>query len=353
VKRGPVLLLGAALLLGCSDTAGLGSTERTYRMGFSAIPPRPDNAVALASLNSWATRADAGIMHLSIPWTVLLAGTDAETEVRTVQLPLAQFYRGHGFVLVVTLDVTDGLNRAQEDPALIAAGRSITDTAIQRLYRTYVTAIDTILHPEYLGLAAETNLIRAAAPAPVYAAVVTMTNAAAAEQRSLGTPSLLYVSVQVETAWGRLVSGGPYVGIAQDRSDFPFIDAIGLSSYPYLGSFADPEDLPDDYYSRLVDPPALPVMVVEGGWPSMSAAGFVTSAVEQARYIHRQGQLLDRAAAVGVFQLTFTDLDLVAAPPPPGSILPLFATLGLVDTALIPKPALASWDSLFDRRLKP
>lgn len=344
--------LGACLVVGCSDTDGAPPT-RTYRMGFSAIPPRNDLTVALASLNLWATRADAGIMHLSIPWTVLLGGTAAETEVRTVQLPLAQFYRGHGFALMVTLDPTDGLNRAQEDPALIAAGRSIADTAIQRLYRTYVTAIDTILHPDYLGLAAETNLIRAAAPDAVYAAVVTMTNDAAAEQRGLGTTSRLYVSVQVEVAWGRLAGAGPYVGIAQDRADFPFIDAIGLSSYPYLAGFADPADLPDDYYSRLVEPPQLAVMVVEGGWPSMSAGTFVTSPSKQAQYLHRQGQLLDRAAAIGVFQLTFTDIDLVASPPPPGSILPLFATLGLVDTALIPKPSLASWDSLFDRRLRP
>jgi len=179
-----------------------------------------------------------------------------------------------------------------------------------------------------------------------------MTNAAAVEQRTLGTSSHLYVSVQVEVAWGRLSGVGPFVGIAQDRADFPFIDLIGLSSYPYLAGFADPADLPDDYYSRLVEPPQLPVMVVEGGWPSVSAGSFVTSPTEQAHYIHRQAQLLDRAGAIGVFQLTFTDIDLVASPPPPGSILPLFATLGLVDTALIPKPALASWDSLFDRRLR-
>ncbi|MBI4535315.1 MAG: hypothetical protein HY708_03490 [Ignavibacteriae bacterium] len=48
-------------------------------------------------------------------------------------------------------------------------------------------------------------------------------------------------------------------------------------------------------------------------------------------------------------QLTFTDLDLVAHPPPPGSILPLFAYLGLVDVNLYPKPALSAWDTAFAR----
>jgi hypothetical protein len=74
----------------------------------------------------------------------------------------------------------------------------------------------------------------------------------------------------------------------------------------------------------------------------------------QARYIRRQLELLDAANATAVFQLTFTDLDLTSIPQPPGSILSLFASLGMVDTQLRPKPALATWDSVFSgRRLVP
>ncbi len=79
-----------------------------------------------------------------------------------------------------------------------------------------------------------------------------MTNATAARLGALGPGPKLFVSVQVEVAWGRLVPGGTDVGM----------------------------------------------------------------------------------------------LDLSAIPLPPGSILPLFAHLGLVDSALGPKPALAIWDSV-------
>src|SRR5206468_3718068 len=103
-------------------------------------------------------------------------------------------------------------------------GRSITDTAVQRVYREWLYAVADKLRPEYLGLAAETNLIRAAAPDSVYQALVVMANAAAAQIRDSSLPSPLYVSVQVETAWGRLTPGGPYEGIAQDLADFPFVD---------------------------------------------------------------------------------------------------------------------------------
>jgi hypothetical protein len=89
--------------------------------------------------------------------------------------------------------------------------------------------------------------------------------------------------------------------------------------------------------------------VTEGGWTSASLGPIVSSPETQRRYIARQARLLDSARAVAVFQLTFTDLDL---PPtlPPGSILPLFARLGLVDIHLVPKPALSAWDAVFARQ---
>jgi hypothetical protein len=177
-----------------------------------------------------------------------------------------------------------------------------------------------------------------------------MANAAAAELGTLGVTSTLYVSVQVEVAWGGL-GGGGYQGIATDLADFPIIEALGLSSYPYLGGFTQPESLPLDYYARLATESSLPVLVVEGGWPSTAVGGVTSTPAMQARFIGRQMELLDAASAVAVFQLTYADLHPSIFPP--GSILPLFATLGLVDTALAPKPALAVWDSLYARPRRP
>jgi hypothetical protein len=78
----------------------------------------------------------------------------------------------------------------------------------------------------------------------------------------------------------------------------------------------------------------------------------VSSEDEQRRYIQRQAQLLDEARAIAVFQLTFTDLDLASLPPqPPGSILYLFVTCGLVDADLNAKAALSAWDTIFARPL--
>jgi hypothetical protein len=346
--------LAAGLALACQAATQPAARPRPFRMGFSAIPPRPDQTVLLQGLDLWtAHHADAAIMHIAVPWVALLGGTTPPQEVRGNELGLATYYRGRRLRLAVTVDVTDGLDRSREDPTLDSLGRSITDTMMQRMYREYVVALDSIVHPDYLGLAAETNLIRFAAPDSVYRAVVAMTNAAAAELRGAGGATPLYVSVQVEVAWGRLPGAGGYVGIAQDLTDFPFLDVLGLSSYPYLAGFADPDSVPLDYYARLTAGHPLPLLVVEGGWTSLSLGAIASSPATQARYIDRQVRLLDSARAVAVFQLTFADLDLSTVTLPPGSILPLFAHLGVVDSAFGAKPALAAWDSALARPLTP
>lgn len=327
---------------------------RPYVMGFSVVPPKPDIKVALQSMEIWTRRADAAIMHMDVPWALLLAGTSPLDALKKDGIDLARYYRSRNLKLVITTDVTNGLARESEAPALVAARRSIAEPEVQRLYRAFVLAVAENLQPDYLGLAAETNLVRAIAPRRVYEALVRMTRDAATEIRATrhGKTLPLYISVQVETAWGRLGQRTNYIGIDADLRDFPFITVLGLSSYPYLGGFNEPEQIPPEYYSR-VNAKGLPLLIVEGGWPSASVRGaFSSSPAMQARYIRRQAELLEHANAVATFQLPFADLDLASFPKPIPTILPLFATLGLVDKNLKAKPALATWDTIFARRVK-
>jgi hypothetical protein len=262
------------------------------------------------------------------------------------------YLRGKGLQLYFMVDLTDGLSRADEAPQLRARGRSLTEPAVQQLYRSYVLAVARKLAPEYLGLAAETNLIRVAASPALYNAVVRAANDAAADVRAGGSSATLLFSAQVETAWGMFGSSGPYVGIERDFVDFPFAQLLGLSSYPYFG-YSQPDDLPLNYYTRLLAGRTLPVMVVEGGWTSGSVGTIQSSTALQARYLTRQAALLDASSARGVLQLVFADLDLTAFAPPLPANLPLFAQLGLADSNFVAKPALSIWDSLYARPRAP
>jgi hypothetical protein len=231
-------------------------------MGFSAIPPWPDFPLLLQTLEKFTAHADAAIMSNEAPWDSLLAGVPPDAFVRRQQLPLAQYYRGKGLRVWVYLDPANGLNRAGESDPLVAAGRSITEPAIQQLYRDYAVALDTLIRPDVFGVVLETNLIRAASPAPLYSAIRQVANDAAADIRSHDAVVQLSASVQVETAWGKFTGSG-YQGVDTDFADFPFIQWLGLSSYPYF-VWPEPASLPDDYYSRLLIGHDVPVGVVEG-----------------------------------------------------------------------------------------
>ncbi len=362
--RSTLLACAAALVLtGVSACGGGGGgsasttpptpdATRTWRLGFSALPPRSTTAAVLQGIDLWSQRAELAAIHEELPWTDLLAGMSPDDILDRDKVQLVAYMRAKGLQLYFMADLTDGLSRGEEAPQLRALGRSITEPAVQQVYRDYMLAVERKLHPEFIGLAAETNLIRVAAPSAVYAAVVTATNAAAADLRAAASAATLMFSVQVETAWGLLPAAGNYVGVEQDFADFPFAQMLGLSSYPYF-AFAQPEDIPANYYSRLPNGRALPLMVVEGGWASATAGTIQSSPELQARYVTRHAQLLDSVGARGLIQLEFADIDLASFPPPIPANLSLFINIGLTDSDFNPKPALAAWDALHARRLTP
>ncbi len=355
-----IALLAAMALLpvlgGCSKKptkpAPTAGPPRSYRMGFMANAPRADFNLLLQAINLLIQHSDVAMISFEAPWDSLLAGTRADSIVLRQIKPLADYYRGNGLRVWVYVDPANGLNRAAESDPLVAAGHHITEPAIQQLYRNWCVALDTLIHPDVMGLALETNLIRAASSPTLYNAIKQVVNDAAADVRAHDPAATLSASVQVETAWGLLPNVGSYQGVATDFTDFPFIQVLGLSSYPYF-AWAEPESLPLNYYSRLVQGRTTPVGITEGGWTSESFSTVVGTADKQRRFMVRQAQLLDDAHAAAVFQLVFTDIEVASLPAPQGQGIAPFSRTGVVDTLLAAKPALAAWDQTRQRPFQP
>ena len=333
-----------------TPTTGAGpAATRSWKMGFSPNPPRLTVAAVLQGIDLWSQRAEYAIIHEELPWKDLLAGLTPEAILIRDKIELVQYLRGKGLELIFIGELNDGLARENDAPQLRALGRSITEPAIQRLYQDYILAVDLMLKPRVLGLIAESNLIRMAAPS-LYPAIRQTANNTAAALRAAGSSTSLMASVQVETAWGKLSGSGSFAGIETDFADFPFVQTLGLSSYPYFG-WNSPDEIPLDYYQRLLTGRTLPAMVVEGGWASNSAARVVSSEEKQSRYIARHAELLDQIAAKAWLQLQFADIDLAALNGAIPANLPLFGSIGLTDSNFNPKPALAQWDLLHRRQL--
>lgn len=345
-------------ILSCKKENPVSSTvTRSYRMGFQNSAPRFDDInLFIQSLQLWTPKADAAIISVEVPWDSIFAGKPIVNYVINNYKGLVDFYRSKNLKLWIYIDPQNGLNRASEARELVAFSKSIAQPEIQSIYRRFVVVMDSILRPEHLGLALETNLIRAAASSAIYNGVKKAANDAAADIRKVNFTVKLSVSVQVDFAWGRLLGNGTYIGIDQDFIDFPFIQELGLSAYPYF-DFSKPEDIPLNYYTKLIESKSIPVFVTEGGWPSKSFTGpnqkKITSNVKtQQSYLKHQSLLLDNASATALFQLTFTDIDLSSVPSFVDPNINNFANLGLVDIKLQPKPGFDTWTDIFNRTLK-
>jgi hypothetical protein len=346
-----IILVGITIsLLSCKKDEEPAS--RTFKMGFQNSAPRSDLDLVLQSLNLWTQRADVAMITTEVPWAELLVGMSVDDYVVKNYKDLVAFYRSKNLKLWVYIDPQNGLDRASDAVDLQQANKSIADADMQLLYQKFTIAMDSILMPDHLGLALETNLIRDASPPSIYNGVRTAVNATAQVVRARNATVPLSISVQVDHAWGKL-GGGLYSGIGQDFTDFPFIQELGLSSYPYFG-FDDPTDIPLNYYNRLVEGKNLPVFITEGGWSSASVTtqdrSFVSSPELQKVYIEHHTHLLNEVDAKAVFQLVFTDIDGTTVPDDVPDNIDYFLYLGLVDINFNIKPALHAWDEVFNYR---
>lgn len=350
----PVALLsgcggGAAPATPSGDALATTPTTRRWSMGFSRVSPRADASSVTFVFDQMASRAEFVVMQEHLPWAELLAGVPAQSLVERELLPMASLARERGLKVALLAELTDGLDRSVEPAGLVATGHRLIEPEVQARYAEYMVAAARTLQPAWLGLATETNAVRALAPVETYQGVVAAAARAASAVRAAGLDTPRMISVQVELAWGLLGGAGVYAGVAQDRQDFGFIDLLGLSSYPYFGH-SQPEAIPLDYYSRLAD--GMPTLVVEGGWPSTAQASLASDPALQARYLSRQAELLDQARSLGVAQLLLADLDPASLSPEVRDALGAFLSLGLMDSGGTPKSALATWDQLSARSLQ-
>lgn len=346
-----VTLLMVILIVGCKPKPKDDlKNERTYRMGFqNSAPNYHDINKVLQTLNMWTSKADAAIISMEVPWDSLYNGVTPQQYVTRNCTELVKYYRGKNLKLWVYIDPCNGLDRSKDATSLAAMGKSIAQAEPQQRFRRFCFVMDSMLQPEHMGVALETNLIRGLSPDSIYQGMKAAVNGAAADIAAYDTKTKLSVSVQVDYAWG-WGGTGVYQGVEKDFTDFPFVQELGLSSYPYF-VYDKAQDIPFDYYSRIISGHLLPVFVSEGGWSSQTIGTRTQTSQKQADYITKHLELLDNVKAIGVFQLLYCDINLSALPPGFPANIDQFIYIGLTDTSLNAKPGLAIWEAAYQRPL--
>ena len=110
-------------------------------------------------------------------------------------------------------------------------------------------------------------------------------------------------------------------------------------------------------HQRFAHATSLPLIQVEGGWSSAVSPWGGGTPIDQAKYFARIGSLLAGVGAKLWVMLFYNDLNLADPswnlPPDRQAVLQNFATMGITNTALAPKPAYWDWKRLFERPLLP
>lgn len=358
-------ILAMAVVLGCgggSDSpAGPGDpgpdpdpdpppeAGRTFRMGFAPSIPRPSQDLFFQVVADMREVAGVAIVQQPVPWGDLLDGTRTFEEAVADRVEVLEFLRANGFRLVYLLDPLDGLDRTREPPELVARGRSIAEPEIRDTHERWAMAIAERVGPAWYGLASEINTLAGHSDLELYDELVDLVDELAPRIRVASPGTKVFVSFQVEDARGTPPFPPSQVDHFELIDDFD-VDALGLSSYPAF-VFDTPAEIPDDHYAIFDLETDLPLLVVEGGWPSGTGSGVSGTPQEQAAWVRRSAELLNGIDARLWLLLLYADLDVPALglPPERAQGLSNFATMGLVDTKLDPKPAFTAWQEIFAR----
>ena len=322
--------------------------SRPYRLGWFMVPPKPSVESVLATFPEAAKHSDAVLLQREVPWSRILAGTSMETIVEEDYDGLIAYLRGLGLHVSILVDPLDGLDRTRESNETRNAGRTLNDPALRDLHEQWVELLAARYRPDYLGLASEINSLAARGDATLFANLRDVCNRLAPRVRSLAPGTKVFVSFQVDEAWGRPPvppSSVDHFALARDFD----VDVMGLSSYPSF-FFDQPSEIPDDYFRRLQVASGKPVILAEGGWSSDRFGSGETpfSLAQQAAFHARLFDLMDSVQAELVILLLFADLDIeaYAATAAPGQNiegLRPFSKMGIVTSELAPKPAFDIW----------
>lgn len=325
---------------------------RSFLMGWAPTPPQPTVESIIETATAMAPVSEMVIVQRPVPWERLLAGETLSSLVAE-EVSFAQFLRGLNLKIVWLVDPLDGLNRTRETPELVAAGRSILESAIRSLHELWVLEIARQIQPLYLGLGSEINTLGAHGDPALYAELVDLVNTLTPQIHMVDPAIRVFVLFQMEDAWQL----PPFPPSPVDHfaliSDFQ-IDALGLSSYPVF-TFNTPADIPDNYFARFAAATPLPLILVEGGWSSGSGLVFQGTLQEQVQFFSRYEQFLDGVQADLWVMLFLADIDVAALAaviglsPEDAATLANFAEMGIVDQTLTPKPAFTTWQKIFAR----
>ena len=255
--------------------AGSDGEPRGFKLGFGALPPAQTSE---AYVNTFATAAQyAELIHIRRvpPWEEFLPGASpSEETIELTRLETALMRQYDPLELFFTVDITDAASkraRLANLPAAFDQTDGLFNLDLRQAFVAYATYIARNYQPAYLALGAEVNMQRHRAPEQ-FDAFISLYAEAYESVKAASPDTLVFPTFQLEDLLGLLDDIHP----PQWEALEPFrgrMDALAITTFPYLAEIRSYQALPANYYSQLNEHYIGDILIAEAGYTSAPIDG--------------------------------------------------------------------------------
>lgn len=331
---------------------------RPFQMGFTPFPyDFTDDAVKFTYANI-NYHSDLVIHHFDngIPWDEALEDSNLPLNIISdLNGRIASTGKDHAVYLGVTPlstyrdKVADYWGKTQH---MELTGKwkdkGFTDLELMQAYLNFCKFMVDKFEPEYFAYGIEVNMLGYHDPDAFEEYLIFIENIYGSLKESY--PELpVFLTIQLETFINHFEDQEDIV-----RSLLPYTDYITISSYPF-GNFGDPDDIPDDWFSRLYGmAPEKPVAIAETAFlaEDLTLEIFNGNTIEgnQDYQVEYMDRLLNEMASLDCKFITwfvvrdYDELWLKMKEQGADEIFKSWRDTGLIDENGAPRKALDYWD---------
>ena len=273
---------------------------RALQLGLGLQPTEETHDAYVSAFANAARHADLVSIARVPPWEEFFPGAEVSPETHALMQLERDLVRQYDLSLLFAIDPTDGAvqrTRIAGLPEGAPTEEGFLREDVQDALVAYAIYVVTNYEPRYLAVGVEINMLRARSPEQfrgfleayrrVYDAV-----------KEIRPGTRVFPTFQLEDLLGRLTQAHPPQWEAIEAFGRR-IDALGISTYPYLSSSIQlVREIPADYYAQIRARFRGEILITEAGYASATIEGhsWVGSEREQEQFL---GRLLEDAEANG------------------------------------------------------
>ncbi len=276
------------------DPAG---EPRSVRLGLGSLPPERTTGAYIGTFATAAQYADLILVQRTPPWEEFMSGGSVSTETTELALLERSLLRQYDDLgLFFAIDPTDGIvqrSRIANLPPGIDPDVGFNDPKLREAFLGYTAYVAANYQPEYLALGVEINMLYERSPQQ-FEAFVTLYREAYVQAKKASPKTKVFPTFQLEDLEGSFGTIHPPHWEVLDFFSGQ-MDALAISTYPFLADLRVAADLRPEYYKQLRQRFDGEILISETGYASAPVEGEVTVGTEEDQAAFLQRLLKDAA----------------------------------------------------------